>query len=275
VSSFLLWLPSALLILIGLVAAGAAWRRQRDRDRLDRPVLGRGSSARSSRPRSASGSASGDRFGARLRAERERRGITLEAVAAETKIGRALLVDLERSDLSKWPEGIFRRSFIREYAKAVGLDPDRVADEFARVFSEDAGTGAGVTNERRRLPRSDALRLSLDAGARSLAVDIRDRVVRAAVDLSVVLTAGAAAAWLGAPSFITAVGVAAFIYYPLAMVALGQTPASHLAVRLAIRTARRRDVAERRLHLVPRPSTPPSTGDAGKHDDGSTRAASG
>ena len=63
-------------------------------------------------------------FGARLRMERERRRITLASIAANTKIGLHLLEGLERGQVARWPSGIFRRSFIRVYAEAVGLDPD-------------------------------------------------------------------------------------------------------------------------------------------------------
>lgn len=76
-------------------------------------------------------------FGARLRHERERRGIDLSSIAHRTKIAPALLVSLERGDVSRWPGGIYRRSFVRAYAEAVGLDPDDVAREFAEAFERE------------------------------------------------------------------------------------------------------------------------------------------
>lgn len=69
-------------------------------------------------------------LGRRLRAERERRRITLESIATNTKISIGLLRALERDDLARWPTGIFRRSFVRTYAEAVGLDPDDTLREF-------------------------------------------------------------------------------------------------------------------------------------------------
>src|SRR5262245_16886137 len=51
----------------------------------------------------------GASLGQRLRAERERRRITLQSIAANTKINVALLQGLERDDASRWPSGIFRR----------------------------------------------------------------------------------------------------------------------------------------------------------------------
>lgn len=75
-------------------------------------------------------------FGRRLRRERERRKIALESIAENSKISVSLFEEMERDDVSRWPAGIFRRSFIRAYAKAVGLDPDETAREFIEHFPD-------------------------------------------------------------------------------------------------------------------------------------------
>src|ERR1700680_1313296 len=75
-------------------------------------------------------------FGRRLRSEREPRRITLELIAANTKIGVGLLKSLERDDLSRWPSGLFRRSFVRSYAGAIGLDADATLREFLERFPD-------------------------------------------------------------------------------------------------------------------------------------------
>ena len=77
-------------------------------------------------------------FGPRLRMERERRRITLDSIAANTKIGVGLLKDLEQDNVSRWPSGIYRRSFIKAYAQAIGLDPEDVAREFLERFPDQA-----------------------------------------------------------------------------------------------------------------------------------------
>src|SRR5829696_439380 len=74
-------------------------------------------------------------FGPRLRSERERRGISLETIAVVTKVGAELWDGLERNDFSRWPTGIFARAFVRDYARAVGLDEDEIVDEFCRLFA--------------------------------------------------------------------------------------------------------------------------------------------
>ena len=75
-------------------------------------------------------------FGSRLRQRREQQQITIDAIAARTKINPTLLRGLERDDVSQWPEGIFRRGYIRSYAAAIGLDPDAIAREFLQLHPD-------------------------------------------------------------------------------------------------------------------------------------------
>jgi cytoskeletal protein RodZ len=77
-------------------------------------------------------------FGARLRRERERRHIALSSISENTKISVSLFERLERDDVSRWPSGIFRRTFIRSYAAAIGLDADAIAKEFLERFPDPA-----------------------------------------------------------------------------------------------------------------------------------------
>jgi len=75
-----------------------------------------------------------DTFGPRLRRERERRGITLDVIVTSTNVSSELWEGFESGDLSRWPSGLYARAFVRDYAKAVGLDPDEVVDDFCRLF---------------------------------------------------------------------------------------------------------------------------------------------
>ena len=81
-------------------------------------------------------------FGARLRVQRERRRIPLSVIADQTKINISLLQALEEDDLSRWPTGIFRRSFVRSYAAAIGLEPEGVVREFLETHPDPAETAA-------------------------------------------------------------------------------------------------------------------------------------
>ena len=75
-------------------------------------------------------------FGARLRRQREQQQVALTAIAEHTKISVALLEELERDDVTRWPGGIFRRAFIRAYAQDIGLEPDAVAREFMELYPD-------------------------------------------------------------------------------------------------------------------------------------------
>jgi hypothetical protein len=75
-------------------------------------------------------------FGPGLRTARERRGVMLEQIAAETNLGVELWADLEKDDFSRWPKQIYARSYIRDYATRIGLDADEVVNEFCRLFPD-------------------------------------------------------------------------------------------------------------------------------------------
>ena len=62
-------------------------------------------------------------IGTTLRTARERRGLSIEELAAITRITVPVLRALEHNDFEKVPGGIFARGFIRSYAREVGLDP--------------------------------------------------------------------------------------------------------------------------------------------------------
>jgi cytoskeletal protein RodZ len=63
-------------------------------------------------------------LGQLLKSARERKGLTLEQVARETRIPRSHLEALEHDNLSAAPGGFYRRAEIRTYARAVNLDPN-------------------------------------------------------------------------------------------------------------------------------------------------------
>jgi transcriptional regulator with XRE-family HTH domain len=96
-------------------------------------------------------------FGAALRRERERRNLSLDTIAEQTKVSTGLLGGLERGDLARWPAGIFRRAFVRSYAEAVGLDATEVLREFVRLFPDaEAESHDATLSHARTAPPSRA-----------------------------------------------------------------------------------------------------------------------
>ncbi len=111
----------------------------------------------------------GRTVGVRLREARERRGVSLQQIAAKTRISLMSLEALERSDLARLPGGIFTRAFIRAYAHEVGLDPERMIEEFVAelppespaVRAHTAALEDGEKLESDRRAAATALRLGL------------------------------------------------------------------------------------------------------------------
>ena len=171
-------------------------------------------------------------FGPRLRLERERRHIALRSIAENTKISLSLLEDLERDDASKWPSGIFRRSFIRAYAAAIGVDVESTAREFLERFPDpndpDRVFAPPPAPAPPEPPKTAGLRLTLaDTGrafARGLVLhSARVRFAAVGCDAAVILVVALALYtfvgvwWM--PLCVTLVG-----YYAGGILLLGNTP---------------------------------------------------
>jgi cytoskeletal protein RodZ len=75
-------------------------------------------------------------FGEFLRQARERRRLTLEQIAGETKIAPRHLTSLEQGNVHTMPKGMYRRAMLRAYAESVGLDTKAALSEFERTFEE-------------------------------------------------------------------------------------------------------------------------------------------
>lgn len=182
-------------------------------------------------------------FGKWLRRERERRQITLESVADRTKINIGLLKGLERDDLSRWPSGLFRRSFIRGYANATGLDADAVVLEFLERFPDREEPTKYLFGpppqpsqlEERRDNSSSQLRLSLADDAQPILHELREHFLQrcqAVVwDLTVVSVIGAILVAFGA-AFWLSLATATIGYYALAVLIFGNTAGAALSARV-------------------------------------------
>jgi len=76
-------------------------------------------------------------IGDRLRQERLRRGLDIYQLAEQTKINASMLEAIEADDLEKLPGRFFTRSFIRQYAKALGLDDDEFDSELRQLTAAE------------------------------------------------------------------------------------------------------------------------------------------
>ena len=179
-------------------------------------------------------------FGLRLRRERERRHLSLAQLAEETKVGSDLWAGLERGDLSRWPAGIFARSFIRTYALRVGLNADQIVNEFCRLYpladrrtetiikaqAETIGVSSEFEDDRSRVPRTGDRRLPPpplppDAPGAIIA----QRTVTASLDLAALTLLSLVAARVAGTDVWRTTGFVATTYFTIAFIVGGSTPA--------------------------------------------------
>src|SRR3954447_18469213 len=76
-------------------------------------------------------------IGERLRRQRLQNGMSIEKIALDTKISARLLEAIEAEQFEKLPGGVFRRSFVLQYARALGVDPDEIAAELKQLSQFD------------------------------------------------------------------------------------------------------------------------------------------
>ena len=70
--------------------------------------------------------------GGELQQARKDADVTLESIAARTKIRRPFLEAIESDDFDRLPDGVVRRGHLRAYAREVGLDPEKVVSRYLR-----------------------------------------------------------------------------------------------------------------------------------------------
>jgi transcriptional regulator with XRE-family HTH domain len=80
--------------------------------------------------------AGAESLGAQLRRAREARNLTLREISDQTRITRRHLEAIEADDYRQLPGGIFNRSFVKAFARAVSFDEKRAMDLYARQLRE-------------------------------------------------------------------------------------------------------------------------------------------
>ncbi|MFL6229561.1 MAG: helix-turn-helix domain-containing protein [Pyrinomonadaceae bacterium] len=119
------------------------------------------------------GRAGGDSLGGRLRAAREARNLSLREVSDQTRITRRHLEAIEADDYRQLPGGIFNRSFVKAFAKAVGYDEDEAVRAYQQVVREhgESFDDLPTTRQASRIYTDDApARSPLLTGLLSLAI---------------------------------------------------------------------------------------------------------
>jgi hypothetical protein len=117
-----------------------------------------------------------------LREARNRREIDLAAVEAATRIRLRFLRAIENEEWDVLPGGVYTRGFIRTYAAYLGLDGDRLAEDYRREVEAPGGerepgtehapasAGAGTPGGRRSVRRVGWIAIAAVASIAALAI---------------------------------------------------------------------------------------------------------
>ncbi|MDX5475790.1 MAG: helix-turn-helix domain-containing protein [Bacillaceae bacterium] len=99
-------------------------------------------------------------LGSKLKAAREAKGMSLEDLQSVTKIQKRYLIGIEEGDYSKMPGAFYVRAFIKQYAEAVGLNPDVIFEEYKSDIPTNSKSELpeqlSRVKTRRQVPRDDS-----------------------------------------------------------------------------------------------------------------------
>jgi len=74
--------------------------------------------------------------GKTLKQIRERMGIDLKTISAETKISMKMLEWIEEEELDKLPPLVYLKGFLKGYAQSLDLDPQKVIEGYLQFLAE-------------------------------------------------------------------------------------------------------------------------------------------
>lgn len=165
-----------------------------------------------------------------LKDARVRRGLSLDEIAETTKVCVSYYAALERSDVQRWPKGLFRRSFFRGYVTAVGLPVTEMVETFTKLFPDDDRAPEPMPSAPAAADTS--CRLSLDTSWHTSTPPMLQRLMLAVLDAGMVLLIAAAIAWLARAHFGIVMAATSLTYFTLCTAVLGD----RLALLNALRT---------------------------------------
>ncbi len=83
-------------------------------------------------------------LGEKLKEARLKQGLSLDEIAGKTRIQAQFLDAIEQDNLEKIPGDFFRKSFVRQYATTLGLDPDEFETTTEIQFGSFGSTSSAL-----------------------------------------------------------------------------------------------------------------------------------
>jgi len=84
------------------------------------------------------------RVGQCLKEAREKSGLTIKQIAKQTNITECYLLAIENGKTDKMPALIFQKNYVKEFARAVGLDGEKIVRQYIEDEIIDSGEAENV-----------------------------------------------------------------------------------------------------------------------------------
>ena len=76
-------------------------------------------------------------IGLKLKTRREENGVTAEEAAEDLKLRPSQIIDIEEGNIKNFKDVFYLKYFIRDYAKYLGLDSEKILDEFNEYLFDE------------------------------------------------------------------------------------------------------------------------------------------
>ena len=97
-------------------------------------------------------------IGIKLKTKREENGLSIDEVAEDLKMRPNQIVSIEEGKLEDFKDVFYLKYFIRDYAKYLGLDGEKMLDEFNEyLFDMTSKIPVNLINEAKKEETKDAV----------------------------------------------------------------------------------------------------------------------
>ena len=121
-------------------------------------------------------------LGMKLRLERERQQIDIRTIADETCVSKRYLEAIESDDHNSLPGEFFYRSFVRQYSKYLGWDPDEIEKQINLVSSFPQSEGVETSASAANSNSSSLLGIGADQQTVAIRESLNDKPIRWSMD---------------------------------------------------------------------------------------------
>lgn len=127
-------------------------------------------------------------IGQRLKEKREENGVSIEEAAEDLKMRPSQITSVESGDTTSFKDMVMLKYFVRDYAKYLGLEPEKIVDDFNEfLFDLTSKIPVEVIEQAKREKESEDTLSKVSSPY--TAIDNRKQIPKYVIAIAVVLIA--------------------------------------------------------------------------------------